>query len=81
MYMNTARILISIPEKLQSRMRATIPDGQRSPTIARLIEEEVRKREKQIMESILAVENDNVLNEEMEDWDITLSDGLNDEEG
>jgi hypothetical protein len=79
--MNTARILISIPEKLQSRMKAAIPDGQRSPTIARLIEEEVRKREKQIMESILAVENDNVLNKEMEDWDITLSDGLNDEAG
>jgi hypothetical protein len=72
------KILISIPDELISRMRATIPARQRSKTIASLIETEVKKREQLFYACAVAVENDTLLRDEMEEWDITLENGLND---
>ena len=72
-------MLISIPDAIASRMRAAIPQRQRSKVIVRLIEAEIDKREKALYECAVAVENDAVLNKEMEDWDVTLSDGINNE--
>ncbi len=73
------RVLISIPDQLAARLRAAIPTRQRSKTITQLIEKEVEKRERRLYECALAVEKDSALKKEMEDWDITLQDGLNDE--
>lgn len=73
------KILISLPDQLAARMRAVIPGRQRSKTITHLIEEEVEKRERLLYECALAVEKDSALKKEMEDWDITLNDGLDDE--
>ena len=71
------KVLISIPDDIASRMRAAIPQRQRSKVIVRLIEAEIDKREKKLYECAVAVENDASLNEEMEEWDITLQDGMN----
>lgn len=71
------KVLISLPNQLAARMRATIPARQRSKIITRLIEEEIKKREHALYECAVAVENDNDLNLEMEEWDVTLIDGLN----
>lgn len=60
-------------------MKAAIPARQRSKTITRLIEGEVARREKLLYECAVAVEKDRALNNEMEDWDITIQDGLDDE--
>ena len=73
------KVLISIPETIASRMRAAIPQRQRSKVIVRLIEAEIVKREKTLYECALAVEKDDQLNTEMADWDITTQDGLNNE--
>lgn len=73
------KILISVPDQLALRMKAVIPSRQRSKTITRLIEQEIKKREKALYECALAVEKDAALQEEMKDWDNTLQDGLNDE--
>lgn len=73
------KVLISIPDNLAARMRATIPARQRSKTITHLIEEEVMRREKSLYECALAVENDKALKKEMEEWENTLNDGLDDE--
>jgi hypothetical protein len=73
------KVLISIPDDIAARMRTAIPPRQRSKVIVRLIEAEVNRREKKLYECAVAVENDQSLNEEMEDWDITLQDGLNNE--
>ncbi len=73
------KVLISIPDAIASRMRAAIPQRQRSKVIVRLIEAEIDKREKALYECAVAVENDAALNKEMEDWDVTLSDGINNE--
>ncbi len=73
------KVLISIPDKIASRMRAAIPQRQRSKIIVQLIEKEIERREKALYECAIAVEQDNALNEEMKDWDVTLHDGLSDE--
>jgi hypothetical protein len=74
-----SKVLISIPDDIAVRMKAAIPQRQRSKVIVHLIEMEINKREKALYECAVAVENDAVLNDEMKDWDITLQDGMNDE--
>lgn len=72
------KILISLPDQLAVRMRATIPSRQRSKIFTHLIEEEIEKRERILYECALAVEKDNDLRQEMDEWNVTLNDGLND---
>lgn len=74
-----SKVLISIPDKIASRMRAAIPQKQRSKVIVQLIEKEIEKREKALYECAMAVEQDTALNQEMNDWDVTIQDGLADE--
>jgi len=57
-------------------MMATIPPRQRSKLIAELLEDEVKKREQELYQAALAVEQDQELNAEMKDWDVTVSDGI-----
>lgn len=70
------KVLISIPDSLYSRMTATIPPRQRSRLIARLLEDELRKREQELYQAALAVEQDEELGAEMREWDVTLGDGI-----
>lgn len=71
------KVLVSIPEQLVARLRTTIPVRQRSRVIARLLEKEIEKREKKLYDCALEVENDEVLNQEMMQWETkTLQDGL-----
>lgn len=75
------KVLISLPDQLALRMRAAIPARQRSKIITHLIEEEIEKRERALYECALAVEKDKKLRQEMDEWDITLNDGLNEDTG
>jgi metal-responsive CopG/Arc/MetJ family transcriptional regulator len=70
------RVLVSIPDSLYTRMTATIPPRQRSKLIARLLEDEVEKREQELYRAALAVEQDEELRAEMKDWDVTVGDGI-----
>lgn len=70
------KILISLPDQLATRLRSAIPARQRSKIITHLIEEEIEKREKALFECARAVEKDSQLHQEMEEWDVTLMDGL-----
>lgn len=73
------KILISMPDQLALRMKAIIPARQRSKTFTRLIEQEIKKREKSLYECALAVEKEAALQQEMKEWDATLEDGLDNE--
>lgn len=77
--MHAHKMLISIPEQLAIRMRAMMPARQRSKAIASLIEVEILRREQLLYNVAQAVENDVLLNAEMEDWNITLQDGIHHE--
>lgn len=71
-----AKILISIPDELAMRMRAVIPNRQRSGVIAGLLETEVTRLELGLFDAAKAVEKDKKLNADMADWDITSGDGV-----
>jgi hypothetical protein len=74
------KVLISLPDQLALRMKATIPERQRSKVVVSLLEAEVKRREKALYECALAVENDTSLKKDIAHWDITLGDGLHDEQ-
>ncbi len=74
------KVLISMPHQLVVRMKAVIPARQRSKTFTRLIEQEIRRREKALYECAVAVDKDAALQKEMKEWDVTLQDGLDDDE-
>jgi hypothetical protein len=77
--LKTKKVLISIPEQPATRMRATMPSRTRSQAVAKLIEQEVERREHHLLECAQKVEADQQLNQEMKEWDVTLLDGLEDE--
>ena len=74
-----SKVLISLPDAMASRMRAAIPQRQRSKVIVQLLEAEIEKREKALYDCALAVEQDESLSREMDEWGSTLDDGLNHE--
>jgi len=73
------RVLISLPDELAYRMKTIIPSRQRSQVIAKLLEGEVKKREKKLYQCALEVEADKGLNKEMDDWKVTSTDGIENE--
>ena len=70
------KVLVSLTDDLAVRMRAVIPNRQRSRVISEVLEREVQKREKQLYQCAKSVEKDDALNNEMSDWDITVGDGI-----
>ena len=72
-------VLVSLPEKLATRMREVLPRGERSQTIAQLLAREIKKREKQLIQAAQAVEKDEPLQKDMQAWEVALNDGLDNE--
>jgi hypothetical protein len=73
------KVLISIPDSILSRLRAIVPDRQRSKFISSIVEKELKKREQNLFQCALKVENDKSLNREMKEWDSTIGDGVENE--
>ena len=59
------KVLVSMPARVLSRMRALVPDRQRSRFITRLVEAELAKREAELFQAARAVDQDEALNAEM----------------
>ena len=70
------KVLVSLTDNLAVRMRAVIPNRQRSKVISEILEREVQKREKQLYQCAKNIETDDALNNEMSDWDIAVGDGI-----
>jgi hypothetical protein len=70
------KIMISLPDDLARRMRAVFPNRKRSRIIAELLKEEINRREQMLYDCACEVEEDDVLNSEMSDWNITTGDGI-----
>ena len=69
-------MLIKIPEELAAKFRSIVPRGESSKIIAKLIEEEVGRRDEKLYKIALELEKNKKLNKEMKDWDITAGDGI-----
>lgn len=71
------KVMFSLPDTLVSRMRAVIPDGERSRLLSELLEKVVKDREQKLYESALLLESDAGLRKEMQQWDESfINDGL-----
>ena len=72
------KVIVSIPDDLIDRMKAVIPPRQRSKILTKLLEDEVKTREAKLYQCARKVESDQSLNAEMEDWNATIGDGIDD---
>lgn len=70
------KVMISIPDSLAERMRVFIPSGQRSRIIVDILEAEIKKREHDLYQCAVDLENDEKLNKEMEDWEDVVGDNI-----
>ncbi|RLB30015.1 MAG: hypothetical protein DRH11_15370 [Deltaproteobacteria bacterium] len=70
------KVLVSLSDDLVRRMRSLIPNGKRSQIIAKLLEEELVRREEELYKRAAEVERDEALNKEMEEWEATVGDGI-----
>jgi metal-responsive CopG/Arc/MetJ family transcriptional regulator len=73
------KVLISLPDDLVDRMKAIIPSRQRSKIIAKVLEFEIKKREKELYKCAKEVEADEELSKEMAEWETTTGDHLESE--
>lgn len=72
-----AKVMISLPDSLIERMKASIPTGERSHVLAELLEKEIEARESQLYARALELESNKELRTEMQAWDQTFgNDGL-----
>lgn len=71
------KVMFSLPDRLVSRMRSVIPDGDRSRIVADLLEREVQNREKGLYERAMLLESNTELRAESKEWDQEfINDGL-----
>jgi hypothetical protein len=70
------KVLISLPDDLAARMKRMIPAKHRSRIIAEMLEAEIAKREQSLYQCACEVEADRDLNNEMNDWEVTVGDGM-----
>ncbi len=70
---------MSLPDNLVKRMKVMIPYGHRSKIVAELLEKEIGKREESLYKCAIAVQADRKLNSEMNDWDGTVGDSIDNE--
>ncbi len=70
------KVLVSLPDDLAARFKRIIPARQRSKIIAKILDAEIAKREHALYQCACDVEADNALNNEMGDWEATISDGI-----
>lgn len=62
------RITLSLPDSIAQRFLASVPSRQRSATVARLLEEELARREKSIEAACVAANKDKALVKDMAEW-------------
>lgn len=74
------RVNFILPRRVYQALKSLIPERQRSKVVTRLLEQEIERRKKDLYKAARAVENDKALRQEMQDWDATLQDGLEESE-
>lgn len=84
--MATQQLLVRLPEDLVRRLRRRVPARQRSDFVRVLIEQALPPDDDSdpLYQAALATERDEVLADEMREWDVTVGDGLdppNDDRG
>lgn len=72
-----AQILLHLPDELIRRFKRSVPARQRSRFVGRLLEEALPSSDDDpLYRAALEVEQDEALNAEMAEWEVTVGDGL-----
>jgi hypothetical protein len=66
----------SLPEEVVTALNHLVPTNQRDLFVANLLRDALARQEQELYDCALAVEQDEALNEEMADWDVTVADGF-----
>ncbi len=77
--MATQPVLVRLPEELVRRLRRNVPARGRSAFVQRLLEQALppdQDDDDPLYQAALAVERDEALASEMQDWDVAVADGL-----
>lgn len=75
----TSKVMFSFPDQLVSRMKAAIPQRERSKVLAALLEKEISAREQRLYVCAKELEENSGLKEEIAAWDNEFGrDGLDD---
>jgi hypothetical protein len=75
----TQPVLVRLPEELVRRLRRNVPARGRSAFVQRLLEQALppdQDDDDPLYQAALAVERDEALASEMQDWDVAVADGL-----
>ena len=69
-------VLFSLPEELVTALNQLVPAEQQSAFITTLLRRALEQQEQELYECALAVEQDEALNAELRDWEVTTTDGI-----
>ena len=69
-------LLLSLPDDLALRLKASVPARRRSQFVAALLERELGKQDDALTRAALAVEKDRAVNADIKAWDLTAADGF-----
>ena len=72
--MTTVRF--ALPEELIQSLNQLVPLSEQDEFVAKALREALEQQEQALYECALAVEQDEELNAELEDWQVTLTDGI-----
>jgi metal-responsive CopG/Arc/MetJ family transcriptional regulator len=66
--------MFSLPEELVTTLSRLVPPEQRNAFVAEALRKALEEQEQALYECAQAVEQDAALNDELEDWQVTLTD-------
>ena len=69
-------VRFSLPEEILHTLHQLIPSDRQDQFVADAIRHALEQQEQALYECALAVEQDEALNAELDDWQITLTDGI-----
>jgi len=69
-------ILFSLPEEIISSLHQLVPADEQDQFVASVLRKALEQQEQALYECALAVEQDEELNAEIDDWQVTLTDGI-----
>jgi hypothetical protein len=69
-------IHFSLPEEIILSLNQLVPLDQHDQFVARALRKALEQQEQALYECALAVEQDEELNAELDDWQVTITDGI-----
>ncbi len=73
-----SKMLLSIPDGVAKQFKAMVPVRKRSRFLTDILQKALKEQEDILYRVAKMVEEDDMLNQDMQAWEVTLEDGLED---